>query len=75
MFFSYGIKVFDPGDWYEIRAVLEEIVRISGASYIIIAGGTNVFPRPSISILCLPEPAITVPSDALGTLISILTKS
>jgi len=62
---TYGVKVNNPGDWEEIRDVLQEIIGITEASYIMILGGPLVVPRPVVDACCNDEGnPITVPSDA-----------
>jgi hypothetical protein len=62
---TYGVKVNNPGDWEEIRAVLHDIIGITEASYIMILGGPLVMPRPVVNACCNDAGnPITVASDA-----------
>lgn len=61
---DYGVQVTNPADWQEIRETLRVILRTTGASYVMILGGTAVVPRPQVDACCEGESSVTVPSDA-----------
>lgn len=62
---AYGVKVNDPGNWEEVREVLEEIIGVTGASYVMILGGEFVVPRPIVDACCDDEGnPVPIPSDA-----------
>lgn len=46
----YGTRVSDLDDWQEVRRVLSTMIQTSGAKYVLLLGGTEVVPRPVISV-------------------------
>lgn len=61
----FGVKVSDPSNWEEVRDVLQEIIRLTEASYLMILGGPLVVPRPVVDACCDAEGHnLAVPSDA-----------
>lgn len=62
---AYGVKVDDPKNWEEVQRVLEEIIGVTGASYVMILGGELVVPRPIVYACCNDKgKPVGVPSDA-----------
>gem|GEM_PF-1057834 len=44
----FGVRLGDPGDWEEIRGVLQAITGRTGPCYIILLGGSAVLPVPAV---------------------------
>jgi hypothetical protein len=45
----YGVRLDDPGDWEEIRDVLQAISSRMGPAYIFLLGGPDVLPVPAVA--------------------------
>ncbi len=45
----FGKKVEDRRDWREVKDVIKRVCEITGASKVVIIGGTSVVPRPEIA--------------------------
>lgn len=60
----FGLQVYEPQDWEEVRRVLEIVLTETSHSMVLLLGGTRTLPRPVVELATDDGKIVAVKSDA-----------